>query len=681
MSNSNGVSKLSSWQPQQSLNSNQSSQQPQTQRQQNSQPQAQGSPNQGNQQSPPTPLANYTLPGVISYLTSEFTNLERFKIMSNLERSEMKYRITQLQGELNTLKYTNHQQKLRIEKLEAENDALKNDKGFTVDPPDDLSLVDIPEVDLHLIKESRYQLTKSMKEVIHLLKSPVNANVDYLELPNVTDTSNSFDELLSNDNFVFNAYNRSNGGANDDGNKTSLVNKFFNDDSHSESEDNSDPVHSGSLSEKFDKMTLEAESPVSTESLDVAESDTETVILDGSNDFKFNDIDNIEPNIDDEIKNPPPQLVETKLTIKNDEFKHVKVFRNASDKHIMYLHYDNFETPDELRITLHDAESDQEVMSVTSNTSLIDGIEEILELYILSFDVENEVIRMLAVYDSGQISQIVLDQEDSMSSLISSPTLNGTNILSSALVEFDHKRTGKNKSFGLAVSFSSKPQATIKLYDLNAGPRNDITVKEIGSYNKNFFKFKSAVEGSNFKILKWFKSNSQHTDTPKKGHTHSRSLSNSDSSLSPYNLVLNLGGAIFLFNIASKVSTPISDLTTHFNSDLENNNHNLVIRSPIDSTSFQLEIYDLTSKNPGDPNYITCDEVDDLDRDPESAYTTIFSSDNVSYIIEISKSRLKMYNNLFTLLESFPVTYKDAYKVGNTIVLQQDEELLMFRIK
>ncbi|KAM9915643.1 hypothetical protein OXX80_013921, partial [Metschnikowia pulcherrima] len=51
-------------------------------------------------------------------LTSEFTNLERFKIVTNLEKSEMRYRIQQLTSELNSVRYVNEKQALRIKLLE-----------------------------------------------------------------------------------------------------------------------------------------------------------------------------------------------------------------------------------------------------------------------------------------------------------------------------------------------------------------------------------------------------------------------------------------------------------------------------------------------------------------------------------------------------------------------------------
>lgn len=54
--------------------------------------------------SPPA-SATYTLPGVMHYLQTEFTRNERDRIGWELERSEMKTRIAQLEGENRTLRY------------------------------------------------------------------------------------------------------------------------------------------------------------------------------------------------------------------------------------------------------------------------------------------------------------------------------------------------------------------------------------------------------------------------------------------------------------------------------------------------------------------------------------------------------------------------------------------------
>lgn len=158
------------------------------------QPQGQNafqSSQQRQQQSTPPPVANYTLPGVINYLTSEFTNLERFKIMTNLERSEMKYKIVELEGQVNSLKYINEHQKVRIAELEQK---IKNSLE-PVPKPDP-----IPYVDLDLIRDARNQLTSSMREVVQLLKAPAPSNASYLNLPDAGEGENEFEELFDDDN-------------------------------------------------------------------------------------------------------------------------------------------------------------------------------------------------------------------------------------------------------------------------------------------------------------------------------------------------------------------------------------------------------------------------------------------------------------------------------------------------
>lgn len=155
---------------------------------------------------PPNPLtAQYTLPGVINYLTLEFTNLERFKIMTNMEKLEMKYRIIQLQGELNSLKFVNNKQATRIFQLEQENARLR-ERLQGVDPlavpPKWEEFVDLlipgelPEVDLAVLKQTRSQLTKLMKEIVHLLKTP-SVKVNKMDLPRPEDPhSLEFDVLM-----------------------------------------------------------------------------------------------------------------------------------------------------------------------------------------------------------------------------------------------------------------------------------------------------------------------------------------------------------------------------------------------------------------------------------------------------------------------------------------------------
>lgn len=164
-----------------------------------------------NQHQPPPPLlpqpllANYTLPGVISYLTSEFTNLERFKIMTNLEKSEMKYRIQQLTAEINSLKFLNDKQAVRIRELEEQlasksggsstenagsgpeiaassgNLAKSTAKSTASTTPS--ADYDIPAVDLEVLRASRQKLNRSIKDVYRLLKPPSISARNVMDIP------------------------------------------------------------------------------------------------------------------------------------------------------------------------------------------------------------------------------------------------------------------------------------------------------------------------------------------------------------------------------------------------------------------------------------------------------------------------------------------------------------------
>lgn len=153
--------------------------------------------------------SQYTLPGVINYLTLEFTNLERFKIMTNIEKLEMKYRIIQLQGELNSLKFVNNKQAARIFLLEQENQRLREklhqlDLGEGVsarrdDYVDPTIPGELPDVDLEVVKKTRAQLAQLMKEIVHLLKTPSVKLINSLNLPGPDDSQPlEFEVLMHN---------------------------------------------------------------------------------------------------------------------------------------------------------------------------------------------------------------------------------------------------------------------------------------------------------------------------------------------------------------------------------------------------------------------------------------------------------------------------------------------------
>lgn len=102
-------------------------------------------------------MAHYTLPGVMHYLQTEFTKNERDRITWELERAEMKTRITELEYENNELKY-----QLSNIKLNNGDEKDKNSKSGAT-------------TGLSPLIRSKAAVQENVKEIVYLLKSP-NAN-------------------------------------------------------------------------------------------------------------------------------------------------------------------------------------------------------------------------------------------------------------------------------------------------------------------------------------------------------------------------------------------------------------------------------------------------------------------------------------------------------------------------
>jgi hypothetical protein len=156
------------------------------------------------------------------------------------------------------------------------NDGESVESTELVDPQIPLLL---PEVDLLIIKKSRNQLTNSMKEIVHLLKTPSVKNINCLNLPEPDDISNGneFDVLINNtedfDNkFEFNGYH----------NKVVVKNPdYFSESSH--------PPHKNLFNELADvkeevepviNIEYPAQQPLKQLLQSDVESDAETVIVD-----------------------------------------------------------------------------------------------------------------------------------------------------------------------------------------------------------------------------------------------------------------------------------------------------------------------------------------------------------------------------------------------------------------
>lgn len=153
-------------------------------------------------------MAHYTLPGVMHYLQTEFTKNERDRITWELERAEMKTRITELENENNELKY-------QLSKLKLPREDDKNDESSTTTAT---------TTGLSPLIRSKAAVQENVKEIVYLLKSPnandqieslkTKANVNY----HVSKMGVNSNDLHSNNNSGNNVNNINNNNNGNSGN-------------------------------------------------------------------------------------------------------------------------------------------------------------------------------------------------------------------------------------------------------------------------------------------------------------------------------------------------------------------------------------------------------------------------------------------------------------------------------
>lgn len=124
----------------------------------------------------------YTLPGVMHYLQQQFTKNERDRISWELERSEMKNRIRQLENEIRQLK----RDKLMHQMSSKNSNAFMDNGGPTENNlmsgknvSDDTSNVDdLDSQSLNKFTNSQEKVRENVREIIYLLNGPnVNSNL------------------------------------------------------------------------------------------------------------------------------------------------------------------------------------------------------------------------------------------------------------------------------------------------------------------------------------------------------------------------------------------------------------------------------------------------------------------------------------------------------------------------
>lgn len=677
------------------------------------------------QQQQQQPLANYTLPGVINYLTSEFTDLERFKIMTNLEKSEMKYKSVQLQGELNSLRYINEKQKSRIDVLEKENQKLEDRlKSKGTDSQSDSETksegtvegnIEIPEIDLLEIKKSRAQLTKSMRQVLHLLKTPHANSMNALNLNDPADELNEYDDLIKNDKsdpFFFsekdNSQNSEYSGRSRKYNKDSIFSQYLNDipfnsQNQGSTEKVQDDLSQNNLTEIGDinaksiqylTQPSEEKEEFPSSNNKTEESDTETVIMDESDGEKLEltktksnlakrldhnssaaSLSSVKSNSSSESNKITEDMYSVKpnalITTNDPNYKNCRVFTGCLNNTIVYLNYDHKSDESLVLLNVWSTSLNKLVVSKEFTDTIVEKPSNVIDIYCVSHDEVNLTMYLLAVYKSGTVDRIKLNENSQISKhcILNLPT---TTLNSSKLIEFGHKSSPESRNFGLVVTGLQKPASTpfIKIYNLTVDTKNAIVDTEIGSYVKSFFKLQNSQESDMFEAVHWFKNDdtksTPDTSSPKsnKGKSHKRTVSCTDVSLSPYEIILKLGYQLIRFNfVLKKYYTLIDDLHGDITKDLCFNDH-LALFVEFKEDNFKLKVYDLVKGT-------SISETDSNNSFSENSSLILVSDEKKYAIAKLDRSHIQFYDLNFSLLHHINIS-----PLPNTLLYSNGEIIL-----
>lgn len=677
------------------------------------------------QQQQQQPLANYTLPGVINYLTSEFTDLERFKIMTNLEKSEMKYKIVQLQGELNSLRYINEKQKSRIDMLEKENQKLENRlKPKGADSQSDNGAksertaednIEIPEIDLLEINKSRTQLTKSMRQVLHLLKTPHANSMNVLNLNDPADDVNEYNDLIKNDRsdaFCFSekdiSQNSEYSGRSRKYNKDSIFSQYLNDipfnsQNQGPVEKVQDDLSQNNLTEIGDinaksiqylTQPSEEKEEFPSSNNKAEESDAETVIMDESDGEKLeltktksNLSKKLDPNSStaslspsksnssSESKKVTEDMYSVKpnalVTTNDPNYKNCRVFTGCLNDTIVYLNYDHKSDENLVLLNVWSTSLNKLVVSKEFTDTFVEKPSNIIDIYCVSHDEVNLTMYLLVIYKSGTIDRIKLN-ENSQISKVCILNLLATILNSSKLIEFSHKSSPESRNFGLVVTGLQKPASTpfIKIFNLMVDAKNSIDDTEIGSYVKSFFKLQNLQESDMFEAVHWFKNDNTKSipdvSSPKsnKGKSHKRAVSCTDVSLSPYEIILKLGNQLIRFNfVLKKYYTLIDDRYGDITKDLCFNDH-LAIFVEVKEDSFKLQVYDLVKQ-------VSISETNSNNSFSQKSSLILVSDEKKYAIAKLDRSHIQFYDLNFSLLHHINIS-----PLPNTLLYSDGEIIL-----
>lgn len=213
--------------------------------------------------------ANYTLPGIMQYLQSQFTQVERNRLQGELERSSLKLKIIELENERNALYRKTEKLQLTVDQLTQQLDQIKcnnnnnnsnnntqsngsidtvNDKGnnsperqtIKNDKQSDAEVEQIlgglHSLDASKLVHARKFLKSATNEILYLLKTPTVEIENTSSVGGVTGISS----LTGGDNYndMFFNYNSLSSLANGTGSNGFSNNKG--DDNHDRNDDDND---------------------------------------------------------------------------------------------------------------------------------------------------------------------------------------------------------------------------------------------------------------------------------------------------------------------------------------------------------------------------------------------------------------------------------------------------------
>ncbi|CAK7901561.1 hypothetical protein CAAN1_11S03466 [[Candida] anglica] len=589
-----------------------------------SQGQQQGGPQSGIQPPPQQQQpANYTLPGIINYLTSEFTNLERFKIVNNLEKSEMKHKINQLQGELNAIKYIEERQRYQIMLLNNENELLKRslrEKSNGLETELDTSHTgvsetsqppDLPEIDLSVVKKSREQLSKAMKEVVYLLRTPSPNGYNYLNLPDPTtgvaegqNLSNQYDELFStpipneedselqqqsigSETSIKESLEESkrinHSGISkyfDDSDTTRSNSKFTNPESVDEFMANDlfgevaklESKTIGNTTDRIKNMTIDEESIPEDLYSGANESEADTIIYDNDDDEDDDDDGGFGFNSKDKLNqsNVDVGSSEKHSTRSDSRYGHIvstispgytlfRVFQGNDDGNLLsYVNYNHKSGPGVVLLRIYDTILKKNIVS--TEIDLPETVSHILSIYHV-FQASG-VNQLIIVYTNGNIASVKVTS-DSKSTHNYILNLHGK-VHSTAFTEFTQKSEISKRYYGLTFTLHGAHKQ-LRVCEISADI-NEVNLYEIGIHKYSYFTnlLEENSDSEEFEAVHWYYNNSlKHlsgVDTPPvNSATHkSKNKSNGkkehllDQSIQPYEVILQVSGYLMKMNMISK---------------------------------------------------------------------------------------------------------------------------------